>query len=248
MSPLPLRVRIHMLLRSFAVQGSWNYETLIGAGFAFAVLPGLRHLYGAKGRDLDRAVARHAELFNSHPYFSSVAVGAVSRLEADGTEPEVVQRFKTAMRGSLGSMGDRLFWTTWRPMSVILGLVLVMAGAAWWVAIGAFLLVYNSLHLAVRVAGLKIGVESGLDVGRLLREAPLQRIIDRGSRAACFLIGLAVVMVAAPSMVDPVAGFVSVAAIALGFFLGLRTRKVMIAILVGVTTLALAFGFIGHGA
>ena len=46
MTALGFRARAAMILRSFAVQGSWNYRTLIGAGFAFALLPALRALYG----------------------------------------------------------------------------------------------------------------------------------------------------------------------------------------------------------
>jgi mannose PTS system EIID component len=237
-----------MLLRSFAVQGSWNYETLIGAGFAFTLLPALRYLYGPRNEQFERAVVRHSEVFNSHPYFATVAVGAVSRLEADGAEPLVVQRFKTALRGSLGSMGDRLVWSTWRPMSVLLGLVLFLAGVVWWAAIAGFLLVYNALHLVVRVRGLSIGTEAGLQVGKLLREAPLQPVIDRASRLACFLIGTAIVLWGAPAFADPVAGLLMGAAIVLGFLLGLRTRRVLIAILVGVTALALGFGLITNGA
>jgi mannose PTS system EIID component len=248
MNSLPRSVRARMLLRSFAVQGSWNYETLIGAGFAFTLLPALRYLYGPRKEQFETAVARHSEIFNSHPYFATVAVGAVSRLEAEGAEPIVVQRFKTALRGSLGSMGDRLVWSTWRPMSVLLGLVLLLAGVAWWAAIAGFLLVYNALHLLVRVRGLRIGTEAGLQVGRLLREAPLQPVIDRASRLACFLIGMAVVLWGAPAFDDPVAGLLTGAAIVLGFLLGLRTRRVLIAVIVGVTALALALGLIANGA
>jgi mannose PTS system EIID component len=248
MSTLPRRVRTRMLLRSFAVQGSWNYETLIGTGFAFTLLPALKHLYGEHDEQFERAVERHTELFNSHPYFATVAVGAVSRLEADGAEPAVVQRFKTALRGSLGSMGDRLVWSTWRPMSVLLGLVLMLTGAPWWVAVATFLVVYNTLHLVVRIRGLRIGTEAGLEVGRLLREAPLQSVIDRASRVACFLIGLAIVLWSAPAFGDPATGLLTAAAIVLGFFLGLRTRRVMILTVGGVVAVALLIGLFGNGA
>ena len=32
--------------RTFAVQGSWNYRTMIGGGMAFAILPLLRCRFG----------------------------------------------------------------------------------------------------------------------------------------------------------------------------------------------------------
>ncbi|MEX2583507.1 MAG: PTS system mannose/fructose/sorbose family transporter subunit IID [Gemmatimonadota bacterium] len=248
MKEIPWGVRMRMLLRSFSVQGSWNYETLVGAGFAFTILPALRYLYGTGDERFESAVARHSELFNSHPYFATVAVGAVSRLEADAAEPIVIQRFKTALRGSLGSMGDRLFWSTWRPMSMLLALALFLAGAAWWIAVVTFLLVYNTLHLLVRVRGLRMGTESGLQVGRMLREAPLQTVIDQASRAACLLVGIAIVLWGAPYFSDPVAGLLMGAAILFGFSVGLRTRRLLITIMAGITALALAYGIIANGA
>jgi hypothetical protein len=36
----------HVFLRSFAIQGSWNYRTLQGSGFAFALMPVLRYVHG----------------------------------------------------------------------------------------------------------------------------------------------------------------------------------------------------------
>ena len=79
--------------RSFLIQGSWNYHTMIGSGFAFAMLPGLRDLFGEDPASMDASVRRHVEHFNAHPYLSTVALGAVLRLEADGADPETVRRF-----------------------------------------------------------------------------------------------------------------------------------------------------------
>jgi PTS system mannose-specific IID component len=248
MNSFPFGVRARILLRSFAVQGSWNYETLIGAGFAFTLLPALRHLYGDTGERLDKAVARHVGLFNSHPYFATVAIGAAAKLEADGAEPVVIDRFKVALRGSLGSLGDRLIWSAWRPMAVMIGLVLLLAGAAWWVAVLSFLVLYNSLHLPVRILGLRIGSETGLELGRVLREAPIQPLIERASQIACALVGLAVVLAAAPTPREPVEALTGGLAVALGLWLGVNTRRVLVAMLGGITIFALLLGLTGYGA
>ncbi len=104
MSTLSRRTRLALFLRSFSVQGSWNYQTLIGTGFAFLLLPALRRVYRGEEEALREAVARHSELFNSHPYLVTVAAGAVARLEEERTPPEVIRRFKSALRGCLGSL------------------------------------------------------------------------------------------------------------------------------------------------
>lgn len=248
MMPITRAVRARMLVRSFAVQGSWNYDTLIGAGFAYLILPALRQIHGREGRALDDAVVRHSELFNSHPYFSTVAAGAVVRLEADGVEPVVIRRFKAALRGSLGSLGDQLIWGTWRPMAVLIGIVLLLAGAAWWVALSASLLVYNLLHITIRVVGLGMGIRAGLEVGKHLKVASIHRLIDWSAQSACFLIGFAAVLVAAPGLRDPAMAGTAFVALGLGLWLGQRSRRLLIVLLAGVTTLGLVMGLIGYGA
>src|SRR5690606_33407159 len=136
MKRLPRRLALRVLLRSFTVQGSWNYETLIGTGFAFTLLPVLRHLYPADTEAFRAALARHTEVFNSHPYLATVAVGAVSRLEAEEADPGPIGRFKSALRGSLGSLGDQPVWSAWKPATVMGGLALAVAGMAWWLVAG----------------------------------------------------------------------------------------------------------------
>lgn len=225
MNRLPLAVRMRVLARSLLVQGSWNYETLIGTGFAFTILPALRHLSNGDDQALAERVGRHAELFNSHPYLAPVAAGAVTRLEADGADPLLVHRFKSALRGSLGSIGDQLVWSAWRPASLLLGLCLLLLGLAWWAAVGAFLLVYNTLHLGLRVWGLGVGLERGLEVGKALREAPLQRIAGRTADVGAVLAGLAAALAVGASGTDPYIVGAGVVGVGAGLLLGLRTYR-----------------------
>jgi PTS system mannose-specific IID component len=193
-STLPRGVRRAMLLRSFAVQGSWNYQTLIGTGLAFVLAPALRHLYRDDPARLRQAVGRHAELFNAHPYLAALAAGAIARLEADGVPPETIARFKAAVRGSLGSMGDRLVWLMWRPACALLMVALLLAGAGWWIAAAAFLVAYNGLHLWMRAWGLDAGWREGLAVARTLREAPFERLGERAGDAGAVLSGFSAVL------------------------------------------------------
>ena len=234
MSELPPGTRRSLLLRSFAIQGSWNYQTLIGTGFAFVLLPVLRRLHRGDEEALREAVARHAELFNSHPYMVTLAAGAVARLEAEGAAPETVSRFKTALRGSLGAIGDRLVWQAWRPACALLAIVLLLLGVPWWVAVPAFLLAYNALHLWLRAWGLRVGLRDGLAVGKALREAPFDRVGERASDAGAFLAGLAGVLAVGDASRGPAEYALLIAALAAGLWLGLRIRWAVWAVLVVV--------------
>ncbi len=236
MNPLPPKIRARLLLRSFSVQASWNYQSLIGTGFAFLLLPELRRLYGGDRSALSEATARHAELFNSHPYLVTVAAGAVLRMEEEGAAPEAISRFKSALRGSLGTIGDRLVWQAWRPATALLAIVLLLVGLPWWAAVGAFLLAYNLLHLWLRAWGLEVGLREGLGVGKALREAPFQRLGSIASMAGALLAGAAAALafgawfIAADTEIGRSlqgAGWIlgSVAAMA-GLWFGLRIRAV----------------------
>lgn len=165
---LPARLRRRIELRAFLIQGSWNYRVMQGTGMAFAILPLLRHL-GLRDRDLDEALARHADHFNAHPYLASLALGALARLEVDGTDAETVRRFRSAIRGPLGALGDRFIWATWLPVTAAVGLLLHWAGAAGVWAIVAFVVLFNAVHLAVRFTGFRIGFEAGTAIGSRLR-------------------------------------------------------------------------------
>lgn len=183
-------VRTAVFLRSFAIQGSWNYRTLIGGGFAFALLPLLRERYRGDPAMLRESLERHTALFNSHPYLSPVALGAVAQLEADGADAVLVDRFKAAVRGSLGSLGDRLVWAGLRPVCLLFALALAFAGAPWWVPVALFLVTYNVGHLFLRTWSYRLGLREGRGVGERLRHsflAPAQRIL---TVFGAFLTGL----------------------------------------------------------
>lgn len=222
MTALGRRARIAMFLRSFAIQGSWNYRTLIGAGLAFTLLPALRRLYGADPARLDEAVRRHSGIFNSHPYLAPVAVGALAELEEEGEETAVIDRFKAAIRGSLGTLGDRLIWAGWRPVCLLFALILVLLRVRWWLVVLVFLLVYNAGHLALRIWAYHLGLSRGRGVGEQLRRSwvpQLQRVM---SVAGAFLLGLLLPLLAAGRLTGARLALPWIVAAALAAALGAR--------------------------
>ncbi|MFL5593353.1 MAG: PTS system mannose/fructose/sorbose family transporter subunit IID [Gemmatimonadaceae bacterium] len=166
---LPWRVKVAMYFRLLAVQGSWNYESLLGTGIGFVMEPALRHLPGGVGGPEYRAaLARESRYFNAHPYLTGIAVGALTRAELEGVDPIRIERFRTALAGPLGSVGDRLVWASWLPFCSLVALGVYGIGGSPMAVVGTFLLLYNAGHLLLRAWGLRTGLARGLNVASAL--------------------------------------------------------------------------------
>ncbi len=195
---LPLGTRVRIVLRLFAIQASWNYEVLMGTGIAFAVEPALRLLPGGTGGPAYRAaLARQAQYFNAHPYLASIAVGALARAELEEQPAARIERFRTALCGPLGSVGDRLVWVGLLPIASWLALVLFGLGVGPLGCVAAFLVVYNAGHVALRLWGLERGWRAGLAVAQTLAHPVLRDGPTRLARLGTFLSGVAVPLVIA---------------------------------------------------
>jgi mannose PTS system EIID component len=236
---LPRSVLLHVFVRSFAIQGSWNYRTLQGSGFAFALLPALRFVHRGDPAGLRDAVRRHTNLFNAHPYLSGVALGAVARLEADGEDPALIERFKAALRSSLGALGDRVVWAGWRPACLLLALLVLLATESAAAAVLLFLVIYNTGHFALRWWGLRIGVEHGKGVGEQLRRAPLLKWHQHIVAASMLLLGAALPLVVTGGLTESrFAGswlLLPLAAAAVGWPLGAAARMAALAVIAVAT-------------
>jgi PTS system mannose-specific IID component len=217
-------------MRSFAIQGSWNFETLVGYGFAYALLPVLRVVYRDRPEELARVVARHSRLFNTHPYLSPIALGAVARLEVEGKPADTIDRFKAAVRGALGGLGDRLVWAGWRPVCILTAIGALLAGAPWWTTVVGFLVVYNIGHIGLRAWAFRVGWERGTGIATTLRSSwvwEAERIL-RGLGPA-LLGGCAVLLLmrGTPDLDPPPPAWIAAAGAAVvgGIMLGGRARR-----------------------
>ena len=119
-----------VFLRSFFVQSVWNYRSLISAGFGICLFPIVKRLY--KDQASQKAfLDRHLKFFNAHPYMVSYALGVSIHLEeafASGDESagKKLDRIKELLTGILGAVGDKLFWSTIKPFSLIMGMAALM--------------------------------------------------------------------------------------------------------------------------
>ena len=199
---IPVRTRLAMFVRLLAIQGAWNYETLLGNGIGFCVEPALRLLPGGvEGAAYRAALARQSQYFNAHPYMAAVAVGALARAELEGEPPARIERFRTALCGPLGSVGDRLVWAAWLPACSIAALASFGFGVGTGGVMLVFLGVYNTGHLALRAWGLSAGLDHGMRVASALGGPVLRRGPTHVARAAALIGGIAL-----PLALDQVIG------------------------------------------
>lgn len=199
---IPARTRLAMFVRLLAIQGAWNYETLLGNGIGFCVEPALRLLPGGEGGPAYRAaLARQSQYFNAHPYMAAVAVGALARAELEGESPAKIERFRTALCGPLGSVGDRLVWAAWLPACSIAALAAFGFGVGTAGVIFVFLAIYNAGHLTLRAWGLSAGLDHGMRVASALGGPVLRRGPTHIAQVAALLGGIAL-----PLALDQVIG------------------------------------------
>jgi PTS system mannose-specific IID component len=187
--------RWQALLRLFAVQGTWNYERMLGVGMGYAAEPLLEDLKAIDPVRHGEAVVRSAEFFNCHPNLAGLALGATARAEYEGVPGAQIARLRTALCSPLGSMGDQLFWAGLVPSLASLTVVALVLGAGTW-AILVFLLTYNLIRIWTAYWALRTGMASGMRVGTAIGGSWLPRAIEWAAPAAGFAIGLAIPVVA----------------------------------------------------
>lgn len=181
---MPFWLRLNMFFRSFFLQAGWNYVKYQNLGFALVMLPFLRRLYRHDPEALPSVMNRYLEAFNTHPVMASFCFGAMARMEENVAKAQSVADYKEqvaewigARRGlsiTAASIGDRLFWGTLKPLTLLLALFIWMllgvdflemdmrpvSAVCAFTAAAAIFFIYNTAAQFVRWEGLKIGYES----------------------------------------------------------------------------------------
>jgi phosphoglycerate dehydrogenase-like enzyme len=122
-------------------------------------------------------------------------VGALARAELEGAPPAQIERFRTALCGPCGSVGDRLVWAAWLPFCSLLALTAFGLGAPAWAVLVLFLAAYNAGHLALRAWGISTGWRLGMRVAPALGAPVLRYGPAYIARAGALLAGVAVPLV-----------------------------------------------------
>lgn len=183
--------RISVWIRSFFLQGSWNYERMQNGGWAFAMIPAIKRLYKTK-EEQSAALKRHLEFFNTHPYVASPIIGVTLALEeerANGAPVEdvTIQGVKVGMMGPLAGIGDPVFWFTIRPILGALAASLAISGNILGPII--FFLGWNIIRMAFTWYTQEFGYKAGSRISEDLSGGVLQDITKGASILGMFILG-----------------------------------------------------------
>jgi PTS system mannose-specific IID component len=168
-------VAIKIFFSSLFIQSSFNYRGMQNVGFAFSLLPLARLLAGDKER-LSNLLTRHLQLFNTHPYLSAPIIGSVVHMEeqeADKTGTAAVN-LKNALMGPYAAIGDSFFWGAMKPLAAVFSVLPALQDCLW--ASLAILLLYNPVHLWVRIRGFVEGYHQGKEGIYFIRYLELPRL------------------------------------------------------------------------
>ncbi|WEV44829.1 PTS system mannose/fructose/sorbose family transporter subunit IID [Streptococcaceae bacterium ESL0687] len=184
--------RRSVLIRSFFLQGSWNYERMQNAGWAFSMIPALKKLYPGK-EEAAAALKRHLEFFNTHPYVASPILGVTLALEeerANGApiDDAAIQGVKIGMMGPLAGIGDPVFWFTVRPILGAIAASLAVSGSL--IAPIFFFVAWNIIRIAFQWYTQELGYKQGSKITEDLSGGLLQKLTKGASILGMFVLGV----------------------------------------------------------
>ncbi|PFE60341.1 PTS N-acetylgalactosamine transporter subunit IID [Bacillus cereus] len=156
-----------MVWRSLLLQASFNYERMQAAGWLYSILPGLKKIHKNK-HDLSESMKSHMEFFNTHPFLVNIIMGIVLAMEEKKQNRNTIRAIRVAMMGPLGGIGDALFWLTLLPICVGIGASLGQDGNPMGALI--FLLIFNTVHFALRFGLMRYGYNAGTNAISSLKE------------------------------------------------------------------------------
>jgi PTS system mannose-specific IID component len=206
-------------LGGLALQAAFGPDRRQGLGVGAALAPVARFL---PEEARSRFLACHLENYNTNPAMTGPLLGALVRLEekgAGGDESAVHRagKLKRGVEGPFASAGDALLWGGMRPGAALWGALAGWMTGAWGVVV--FLVLYNVVHLGLRLGGVFWGYQRGASVDEILRSSRFRGLTVGARRLVMTGAGALALLALGP---EGGPGFVGLAGLGLGVFLGVR--------------------------
>lgn len=113
---------------SLSLQNNFNYERMQGTGFAAAMAPTLKKIYGDDKKGLGEALVDHSKFFNSSPALMPFVMGVVAAMEEERAPRETIGAVKNALFPPLAGIGDAIVWFTALPLAAGIGSSIASTG------------------------------------------------------------------------------------------------------------------------
>ena len=115
---ISLKEKILILMRSFFIQGAWNYLRFQNIGYLFTILHYLKKIHSSE-EDLKKAALRHFDIFNTQPYMANIVIGNILRMEEEtASNKDEIIKIRHSLACAYASIGDRLFWSRLRIITL----------------------------------------------------------------------------------------------------------------------------------
>ncbi len=141
-----------IFFRSLSMQSSWNFRSMQNLGFAYCLIPLAK--CGINKKWVCGMLTRHLRPFSSNPYLTGAIIASVARLEEEsfgGSDCPRAVILKEALMAPYAAAGDPFFWGGLRLFSSVAGVILAFEEFLF--APLFLLLIYNSIHIWIRLKG-----------------------------------------------------------------------------------------------
>lgn len=146
------------------MQSLINYPLMQGNGYTFATKSA-----SAEPTDIP--------YFNTHPWLASGFVGLISRSAPNARSDE---EMRLAWMGTLGAVGDGLFWSVLKPASIVASMLLLVLGGPHWFWL--IPLLYWGLSMLIRLRAFRAGRRGEAALMEWVRSLQAQRWIGVGTQ------------------------------------------------------------------
>ncbi len=175
-------------------QACYNYQNMQGLGFAHAMVPIMKKLYGNDPENFKKNLLKHMEFFNVAPQFAAMIPGLVVALEEKkvlGNEQitdESIAAIKTSLMGPISGIGDTVIQGVLVPLllSVFVGISMNgnLAGPI------LYGILITAIMLAINYYSFMFGYAKGSTaILHFLQSGLINKVVDVAMIMGCTVIG-----------------------------------------------------------
>lgn len=195
-----------VMRRSHQSDAVYTWEKFQAMGYVWCMIPVINRLYDKK-EDRVEGYKRHWELYNTNPTVGGFVIGLSAAMEVQAAndpnfDKSSISAVKTSLMGPFAGIGDSIFQSTWRVITMGIGLSLAKDGSL----LGPimFLLLYNLVAEPCRVLLPYVGYSLG---SKFMTQAEESGIMSFVTKAAS-IVGLMTVGTMTATMVSLQIGYV----------------------------------------